>query len=150
MATNNYPLPNFHFTVKWSDDDSNVSFSEVTGLSAETKIIEYREGSNKDLVTFKMAGLKSAPKVTLKRGTMASDNGFFDWWNKTALHVPERREVTVSLLDESHEPVATWVLNNAWPSKVSFGTLNAKGNDVLIEEIALECEGITASRPKKS
>ena len=48
MATNNYPLTGFHFTVKWSDDDENVSFSEVTGLNVSTTPIEYREGANKE------------------------------------------------------------------------------------------------------
>lgn len=146
MATSKYPLPNFHFSVKWCEDDENASFSEVTGLNVETKVIEYREGLNKELVTYKIPGLKTYPKVTLKRGVMASDNGFFDWWKTAQTGAVERRDVIVSLLNDAHEAVVVWNLKDAWPSKVSFGALSAKGNDVLIEEIQLECEGLTVKR----
>ena len=54
MATNNYPLPVFHFSVKWSDDDENISFSEVSGLNVETQVIEYRNGANQEYTTFKL------------------------------------------------------------------------------------------------
>ena len=148
MDNTNYPLPGFHFSVKWSDDDKNISFSEVSGLSVETKVIEYREGSNQALATYKMPGLKTFPKVVLKRGTVANDNGFFLWWNASKLNKPERRPVSIDLLDENHEPVATWDLKECWPSKVSFGTLSAKSNEVLIEELTLECESLEASRPQ--
>ena len=84
MATNNYPLTGFHFTVKWSDDDENVSFSEVSGLNVSTTPIEYREGANKEYTTFKMPGLRKYGNVTLKRGSMATDNGFYDWFNTIA------------------------------------------------------------------
>lgn len=149
MATRNYPLPNFHYSVKWCDDEENINFSEVTGLNVETKVIEYREGANKEYVAYKMPGHKTYPKVTLKRGVTATDNGFFEWWEKAQLNTVERRDVLISLLNEAHEAVVTWNLKDAWPSKVSFGSLQAKGDEVLIEELQLECEGLTVSRKGK-
>jgi phage tail-like protein len=149
MATNNYPLTGFHFSVKWSDSDENVSFSDVSGLNVSTKVIEYREGANKEYATFKMPGLKTSNNVTLKRGSMASDNGFFEWFNKIANNTTERRDVTISLLDEKHEPVITWSLKQAFPVKYTPGDLSASKGEVLIESIELAYESFTVDRPKK-
>ena len=147
MATENkYPLPVFHYQVKWSDDDENVAFSEVSGLVVETQAIEYREGSNKELITYKMPGIKKYNNITLKRGTMASDNGFFDWWKTANLNTVERRDVVISLLNEEHKAVVTWNVKNAFPVKVDFGGLKANGNEVLIETIELVHEGLTVTR----
>ncbi len=146
MATNNYPLTGFHFTVKWSDDDENVSFSEVSGLSVSTTPIEYREGANKEYTTFKMPGLKKYDNVTLKRGSMATDNGFYDWFNTIANNTVERRDITISLLNETHEPVVTWSLKNAFPIKYDGGSLNASEGQVLVESVELAYESFTVTR----
>ena len=146
MATNNYPLTGFHFTVKWSDDDENVSFSEVSGLSVSTTPIEYREGANKEYTTFKMPGLKKYDNVTLKRGAMATDNGFYDWFNTISNNTVERRDITISLLNEAHEPVVTWSLKNAFPIKSDGGSLNASDGKVLIESVELAYESFTVTR----
>ena len=146
MATNNYPLPVFHFSVKWSDDDENINFSEVSGLNIETQVIEYRNGANQEYTTFKMPGIKKFPNITLKRGTTATDNGFYKWWNTANLNTIERRDVTISLLNEKHEAVVTWNVKNAFPTKVVFGGLKANGNEVLIETLELAHEGLSVVR----
>ena len=142
----NYPLTGFHFSVKWSDNDENVSFSEVTGLGVSTTVIEYRDGADKEFHTYKMPGLKKFENVTLKRGSMAADNGFFDWFNSIANNTVERREITIMLLNEKHEPVITWSLTNAFPVKYSPGALNASDGKVLIEELELAYESFTVKR----
>lgn len=146
MANNNYPLTGFHFTVKWSDDDENVSFQEVSGLSVSTDAIEYRGGASKEYSTIKMPGLRKYGNVSLKRGSMATDNGFFDWFNTIANNTVERRDVTISLLDETHAPVVTWSLKNAFPIKYDGGTLNSTDGKVLIESVELAYESFTVSR----
>ena len=111
MEETNYPLPAFHFEVKWSNEDTDaVPFSEVSGLSVEHQVIEYRNGNSKEFSTIKMPGLRKYGNVTLKRGALAKDNSLFDWWDKAKLNQIERRNVVISLLDEEHEPVITWQL----------------------------------------
>lgn len=144
---NTYPLPSYHFIVKIGDDEKeNVAFSEVSGLNIETQIIEYREGSNNEYLTYKMPGIKKYSKITLKRGTTAANNLFFEWIKKNNLNTTERKDITISLLNEEHKPVVTWSVKNAFPSKVDFGSLNASENKVLIETIELEHEGLTVER----
>ena len=145
---NQYPLPVYHFQVSWTENSDNVAFSEVSGLVVETQVIEYREGSNKEYLTYKMPGIKKYTNITLRRGTMATDNGFYEWWKTANLNTVTRRDVIISLLNEEHKPVVTWKVVNAFPVKVDFGGLKANGNEVLIESIELAHEGLTVERSK--
>ena len=81
--------------------------------------------------------------MTLKRGVFASNNEFFDWWNTVKLNKIERRDLTISLLNEEHEPVMVWALKQAWPTKVQSTDLKADGNEVAIETVELAHEGLT-------
>lgn len=81
--------------------------------------------------------------ITLKRGTFKSDNEYFKWWNTVKLNTIERRDVTISLLNEDHEPVVVWKVKNAWPNKIQSTDLKADGNEVAIESMELVHEGLT-------
>jgi phage tail-like protein len=137
----NYPLPKFHFTVDWGGE--RVSFTEVSGLDVETEIIEYREGASRSYSKQKIPGMQKYANVVLKRGVMPADNGFFAWWDTVSLNKVERRDVTISLLNESHEPVMVWKVVEAWPAKVTGTDLKADGNEIAIETIELAHEGIS-------
>ena len=136
----NYPLPVFHFTVQWGG--TRIGFSEVTGLNQENQAIEYRDGSFREYSSIKMPGLRKFSNVTLKRGVIKADNEFFRWLSTVKLNQVERRDVVVSLLDEKHEPVMTWKIQNAFPVKVEGTGLKASGNEVAIESIEIAHEGL--------
>ena len=136
-----YPLPKFHFQVEWGG--TQIGFTEVTGLDVETDVIEYRHGASPEYFKIRMPGMQKYSNVTLKRGTFTGDNEFFDWWNTVRLNTIERRDVTISLLNENHEPVVTWKVRNAWPSKVTPTDLKADDNGVAVETIELVHEGIS-------
>ena len=137
----NYPLPKFHFSVEWGG--TRIGFTEASGLDAESEVIEYREGSSREYSKVKMPGMQKYSNVTLKRGTFTADNDFFDWWKTTrTLGTPERRDIIVSLLNESHTPVFVWKIKNAFPTKVQATDLKSDGNEVAIETLELAHEGI--------
>ncbi|MBN9297685.1 MAG: phage tail protein [Filimonas sp.] len=144
MATK-YPLPAFHFRVEWGG--TNLGFTEVSGLNVETQVIEYRDGLSPDYSVIKMPGMQKFGNITLKRGVMQGDNEFFDWWNTYQMNKIERRDITISLLNEKHEPVVVWKVRNAFPTKVDGGALKATGNEVSIESMEIAHEGITVSKP---
>ena len=136
----NYPIPVFHFKVEWGG--KNVGFSEASGLTQELQVIEYRDGNSPDYSTIKMPGLHKYNNITLKRGIAKSDNDFFKWLNTVKLNTIERRDLTISLLNESHEPVMVWKAHNAFPVKVEGPGLKASGNEVAIESIEIAHEGL--------
>lgn len=137
----NYPLPKFHFQVEWGG--TRIGFSEVSGLDVESEVIEYRDGASPEYVKTKMPGMQKFGNITMKRGTFQADNEFYTWWNTVALNTIERRDVTISLLNENHEPVIVWKVKNAWPTKVQSTDLKADGNEVAVESIELAHEGLT-------
>ncbi len=136
-----YPLPKFHFEVQWGG--TRIGFTEVTGLEVTTEKIEYRDGASKEYHKVKMPGMQTFGDLTLKRGIFASDNEFYDWWNSVSLNTIERRDITISLLNEGHEPVVIWKVKNAWPTKVTSTDLNASGNETAVETLVLAHEGLT-------
>ena len=148
-AKGDYPIPKFHFRVQWGKD-FRIGFTEVSGLDFETEVIEYREGSSKTYNSSKQPGRTKYSNVTLKRGTFEGDYDFFMEWRKT-FYFQEgnqtgsrfRRNVEIMLLNENHEPIITWTLLNAWPSKVQSTDLKADANEVAIETMELVHEGLT-------
>ena len=137
----NYPLPKFHFQVEWGG--SKIGFTEVSGLDITTEVIEYRDGASPEYSKVKMPGQRKFSNITLKRGSFKSDNEFYNWFNTVSLNTIERRNLTVSLLNENHEPVIVWKVKNAWPTKITPTDLKADGNEVAVESIELAHEGLT-------
>ena len=149
QAKGDYPLSKFHFRVEWGND-FRMGFTEVSGLDFETEVIEYREGNSLKYNKLKQPGLTKFSNITLKRGTFEGDHDFYNLWKQTYMFQEGndtgslyRRTVTIKLLNESHEPVITWVVENAWPSKVQSTDLKADANEVAIETMELVHEGLT-------
>ncbi len=138
MAT--YPLPKFHFLVQWGG--VRIGFTEVTGLDMQVEAIEYREGSSPEYSKIKMPGMHKFSNITLKRGTIQGDSEFYKWINTISLTVSERRDIIISLLNETHVPVMTWKAKNAFPIKVQASDLKSDGNEVAIETLELAHEGL--------
>ncbi len=137
-----YPLPKFHFQVEWGG--TKIGFTEVTGLDAETNVIEYRDGDSPEFTNIKQAGLRKFSNITLKRGTFEGDNEFYVWWEEVRItDSAERRDITISLLNQDHGPVVVWTAKNAWPCKIVTTDLKSDANEVAIESIELAHEGLT-------
>jgi phage tail-like protein len=139
-----YPMTSLHFQVSWGDSKNTSSFSEVSGLTMEAEVIEYRDGTDVSLTTRKTPGLKKYGNVSLKRGIMPAEsgNGLYEWYNTIKAGTVARRPVTISLLNEQHEPVMTWKIKDAWPVKVEGPGLNATGNEIAIETLEFVHEGL--------
>lgn len=139
---NEYPLPKFHFEVNWGSE-FQIGFTEISGLDVESEVIEYRDGASKEYNKVKMPGMQKFSNITLKRGTFEGVNEFYQWWNTVRLNKIERRDITISLLNENHEAIAVWEVKNAWPTKVQSTDLKSDGNEVAIETMELVHEGLT-------
>ncbi|MEB3260928.1 MAG: phage tail protein [Cyanobacteriota bacterium] len=146
------PYAAFNFLVNINGEDI-AGFMEVSGLDAGNAVIEYREG--RDQVGFdgaflrKQPGIETYPNVTMRRGMTG---GTALWDLRRAIRDgkdgptvnPNAFPVwTIILQDEAHQPVITWVLENAWISRLGGPSLNAKANEIAIESIEVVCERIT-------
>jgi phage tail-like protein len=140
-----YPLPAFHFQVEWGGQ--RIGFSEVSGLNVEVQAIEYRDGASPIYSVQKMPGIPKYGNITCKRGIVAKDGDFAAWLATIQLNQAERRDVTISLLNEKHEPVMVWKARNAFPVKIEGPGLKSTGNEVAIESLEIAHEGLSIEAP---
>ncbi len=140
MADEIYPLPRFHFVIDW--DGTQIGCSEITGLNAENQPIEYRDGAYEKFSMRKMPGLQKFGDIVMKKAIFASNSDYYDWFSTVNMNTIDRKPVTISLLDEEHNPVMTWKLNDAWPSKIDSPEMKADANEVAVESITIVCEGM--------
>lgn len=138
-----WPLPKFRFIVDWGDQQTDIQFQEVSGLDAETQIIEYRHSNSPEFSTIKMPGIAKYGNVTMKRGVFVNDNSFWNWYEQITMNTIKRQAVTIKLLDEKGEPTMVWTLKNAWPTKISSTDLKSDGNEVAVDSIEIAHEGLT-------
>jgi phage tail-like protein len=81
--------------------------------------------------------------ITLKRGKFEGDFDFNDWLEQVANdRVDGRRDVTITLLNEKHEPVAAWTAARCFPVKVTAPDLKSDANEAAIESLEIAHEGL--------
>ena len=136
----NYPLPKFHFQVDWAG--TRIGFTEISGFEITNDVIEYREGSSPEYHKVKMPGQRKFSNIIMKRGIFKSDNDFYTWFNTINMNTVERRDITISLLNEQHEPVVVWKVQNAWPARIISTNLIAECNEPAIEILEIVHEGL--------
>jgi phage tail-like protein len=118
------------------------AFSECSGLTAEGDAVDYREGTDLQPNVRKLVGLRKYSNITLKRG-YTPDKSLWAWYNNIFAGVPDRRNVTIILMDEAHVPVLRWHAENAWINKIEGPSFKASGNEIAIESVELVHEGLT-------
>jgi phage tail-like protein len=140
MATRNDPYGQFNFQVK-IDGIVVAGFSEVSGLTTDTNIIEYRQGSENVETVRKLPGLMKYNNIVLKRGWTA-DTKLWTWRKSVIDGKTQRKTGSIVLLDESRSPALSWEFREGWPSKWEGPALNAKTSEVAIETLEIANEGI--------
>jgi phage tail-like protein len=134
------PYGAFNFLVE-IDGEEFGGFSDVSGLSSDITVAEYRNGNERLNHVRKVPGMHKVSDVTLKRGIVNSTD-LWAWVKQTRTEsVAAQRSVTVTLLDEARNAVQRWLLRGTIPMKYSGPTLAAKGGgDVAMEELVLSVE----------
>lgn len=143
MATDkrNDPLRTYNFTLEINGENVG-GFSEVSGLTAEGDPVDYREGSDMQQSVRKLMGLRKYTNLTLKRG-YTDNRKLWDWYDAVRKGKPDRREVTITLLNEERRPMLRWSAENAWVNKIEGPTFKASGNEVGMESVDIVHEGLT-------
>ena len=143
MATERQnPYPQFNFSVDLGSG-IRAGFQEVSGIGMEVAVAEYRNGNYPTNNVIKITGLNKATDVTLKRGAIGVLD-LYGWLNDIRNGSTNGvRNVTIGLMSEDRAnttPVLTWRLLNARFIQYTGGPVNAKGNDIAMEELLLSYE----------
>jgi phage tail-like protein len=139
-AKRNDPYGQFNFLVE-IDGIVVAGFSEVSGLTTDTNIIEYREGSEGVGTVRKLPGLMKYNNLVFKRGWTA-DKTLWQWRKTVIDGKTVRRTGAIVLLDESRARALTWHFRAGWPSKWEGPALNGKTSEVAIETLEIAHEGL--------
>lgn len=140
-----FPVQAFYFSVEI--DGNVISFQEVAGLDQESEILEYRAGNNKNFITQKRLGMAKSSTVTFKKGVFELDDRLGEMaWDS----IIERKfhsfgkpiDLLIYLNDAKGNPMASWAVYNAVPTKITGPTLKSDSSEVAIESIEFAHEGL--------
>lgn len=131
----------FHFTVTFGGSTvKDAAFQEVSGLEAGYEVETVVEGGENRFV-HRLPKPTASPMLTLKRAILTNNSGLAAWCKKTLqndLSQPiEPMDLTIQSLDGDGEPLVSWSLTNAYPTKWEVGGFDAMKNELAVETIEL-------------
>jgi len=144
QPTERYPYPSYNFKVSVTNVDTGETvsgaFSEASGLTVDVQPIEYRDGTD-DTTVRKVRGLRKLSNITLKRG-ITGHFGFWQWVLAGVEGDVDRQQGYIALLNEDRVEVMRWNFKQAWPTKYTGPSLNAKNNEIAMETLELAIEDL--------
>jgi phage tail-like protein len=147
-----YQTVNFHFKVDFNfdaQDKTDIRFQSVTGLDSTLDTEQIKEGGENRFEHVLPVRRKYGP-LTLKRGLLKPSDSALTKWLKQAFDdekVVPIQTVTISLLNEQHNALMHWTINNVWPRSWKIGELNAEQGAVLIETLELNYNRLLFENP---
>lgn len=142
-----YPLPVYNYKVDIGKD--TIAFSEVSGLNIAYETSTYKESATESGKAgprvFHMPSQPTATTLTLKKGLVPSKSqpALYDWINSTSINQVEKKDIVISLCDETGKAVVSWKVTNAFPTKLDVPTFDSNSNDVAIESMELMADGLS-------
>jgi phage tail-like protein len=135
------PFRNFNFLVEL-DGIAQASFTECSGITSTTEVIENREGGD-NVTVRKLPGKTSYSDISLKWG-LTNSTELGDWRQQIIDGNVVRKNGSIVVFDLANSTeVARWNFVRAWPTKWEGPSLSAKGNDIAIDTLVLAHEGLT-------
>lgn len=134
---NYYPPVGFHFKVEVLDlgaNDNDVRFTDVNGLAMELGTEEVAEGGE-NRFTQKFPIRAKYPELVLKRGLL-SNSEITKWIRQCIEDLDiEVKNIDIKLLNNEHQPLMTWHVYNAYPTKWTVSDFNSSSNSVVVETL---------------
>ena len=140
MAEYRYPPVGFHFKVQFEGlsglTDNDTRFMEVSGLEITMKADSFKEGGE-NRFEYSLPTGATYSTLRLKRGIIV-DSGIINWVRDTMENFTFKPiNIVVSLLNSSHEPLQTWYIVGAYPTKWKTSEFKAMANEIVTDELEL-------------
>jgi phage tail-like protein len=150
MPANNssLDLPNPYLTFRFLvevDGITQAVFTECRLPDIEWEPEAIKEGGLNTYV-HQLPGRRKPAKVTLKNG-LAKDS-LLDWYADLMEEEFDgfRKNVSITLLDSTHETVMVWNIRDAYPVKWTGPELKTGDNAVAIQSLELACGEVSIDR----
>ncbi len=114
-------------------------FSEVSGLDSEHEIVEHRVSDDKgNLVVQKIPGNLKYSNIVMRRG-ITDDRSIHDWRQEVIDGKVEssRKNGSVVMYSPDLQERVRYNFERGWPSKLKGPSLDAKKNEVAVEELEI-------------
>jgi len=144
-----YPHVGFHFKVSVNlpgvaQEDKEARFQEVGGLNKSIEIEELKEGGE-NRFSHRLPNPAKYGNLVLKRGLLTKSS-LIDWcFDAIDNFIFKPADVTVTLLDEQHNPLSTWNISKAYPVKWATSDLKGQENSIAIETLELAYQNFIKS-----
>ena len=139
-GTTEDPLRAYHFTVEVRDL-AVAHFASCSGIEARVHRAAYRSGGDGMLVHQLPTMVEYSPCV-LRWGV--SDSTDLQAWMELSLRGrPDRREVSIIMLDPDGSERRRYNLAEAWPCAWRASALDAMSHEVAIETMEITYTGLT-------
>jgi phage tail-like protein len=127
-----------------SDQFQALGFSELKGISSQVEHHEYIYNDDRGNTQHtKQFGKTKPPTVTLVRALDTDIAPFFTWHDKARQGLADARTgVTITVQDASGNVQVTYMLENAWLTKLEIGSAKAGSTDSLMVTMTIECDKI--------
>lgn len=142
-----YPPVGFHFMVEFIglESQADTRFTDVSGLAVEMGSEEVVEGGENRFVQ-KYPTRAKYPELVLKRGLL-KDSAVWKWIEQNIVDYNiQPSNIDIHLLNESHQPLMTWHVIGAWPTKWAVGDLSASNNAYAVESMQLAYQYFTVDK----
>ncbi len=135
-----YPAVGFHFLVTFEligQTPVDTQFQEVSGLDVQFTMESFNEGGQNRFV-HQLPVRTQYTQLTLKRGYFIES--VLTRWFREAIEDFNIQPVNllITLLNESHLPVQSWYVVNAFPKKWQLSNFNAMENNIVFETLVLQ------------
>lgn len=141
IATN-YPLPAYNYRV--TVEDTEMAFSEVSGLSKNYEKVVYKHGYSFMMGVNIIRSQATEIAVTFRRGVVAKRSALYDWFTDSNWLTREVvKDITIDLCNEMGDAVVRWKIYRALPIKLEAPGFNAGDNNIAIESIEVVAEDIS-------
>ena len=132
-----YPPVGFHFRVDFEGitNASDVGFQSVSGLNSTVPNSETYEEGGENRFTHRLPKRATFENLVLKRGMLIGSE-LIDWFRNALENFTfAPKNITVTLLNENHEPLQAWQFVNAWPTKWNIEGFDAEKGAIVAETI---------------
>ncbi|HLP10613.1 MAG TPA: phage tail protein [Flavobacteriales bacterium] len=148
MAVNPYPPVGFHFRVDFDGipSGSDIGFQTVTGIDATVPNSETHEEGGENRFVHRLPNRATYGDLVLKRG-MLINSQLIEWFRDAIERFKfSPRNITVTLLNEKHEPLQAWRFINAWPTKWAIDGFDAQNNGIMVDNITFSYQYFTREK----
>ena len=125
-----------------------ASFTELVSMTSEVLPVDFVESTDREIVFKKLPGELKPTTVALRRPITTSLELWA--WNDTVRQgniVAARKSVSLTMLNGQNRPIARFMLEKAWPTKLGVDTPVNAAKDALYETVVLVCERLYRMAP---